>query len=85
MVENTNCLFLAGLYQAEKAIAERILRLAAGKPSWPAIEIEKALAWVETKSAVALSESQKQAVKQALASKVLVITGADQVSARPLL
>src|SRR5258706_8617772 len=75
MVENTNCLFLAGLYQAEKAIAERILRLAAGKPSWPAIEMEKALAWVETKSAVALSESQKQAVKQALASKVLVITG----------
>ncbi len=37
-VETTDCIFLAGLYQAEKAIAERILRLAAGKPSWPRID-----------------------------------------------
>src|SRR5271165_3252518 len=74
-VEATECIFLAGLYQAEKAIAERILRLKAGKPSWPQIDAGKAIAWLAAKSDFALAESQKQAVKLALSSKVLVITG----------
>ena len=74
-VEETECVFLAGLYQAEKGIAERILRLAAGKPSWPEIDAAKAIDWLATKSSFALADSQKQAVELALRSKVLVITG----------
>ena len=74
-VEETECVFLAGLYQAEKGIAERILRLAAGKPSWPEIDAAKAIEWLATKSPFALADSQKQAVELALRSKVLVITG----------
>ncbi|MGO9546469.1 MAG: ATP-dependent RecD-like DNA helicase [Rhodomicrobium sp.] len=74
-VEATECLFLTGLHQAEKAIAERILRLAAGKPAWPEIDAQKAIAWLAAKSDFALAESQKRAVELALSSKVLVITG----------
>jgi exodeoxyribonuclease V alpha subunit len=74
-VEGTECVFLAGLYQAEKGIAERILRLAAGKPSWPEIDAAKAIVWLATRSPFALADSQKQAVELALRSKVLVITG----------
>ena len=74
-VEETECVFLAGLYQSEKGIAERILRLAAGKPSWPEIDGAKAIDWLATKSSFALADSQKQAVDLALCSKVLVITG----------
>ncbi|MFZ1108671.1 MAG: ATP-dependent RecD-like DNA helicase, partial [Rhodomicrobium sp.] len=74
-VEETECVFLAGLYQAEKGIAERILRLAGGKLAWPEIDAAKALAWLGAKTPFALAYSQKQAVELALTSKVLVITG----------
>ena len=74
-VDATECIFLSGLYQAEKGIAERISRLAAGKPTWPQIDAEKAIDWLATKSDFVLAESQKRAVELALSSKVLVITG----------
>src|SRR5262249_7319720 len=44
-VEGTRCFFLTGLYQAEKAIGERILNLAGGVPPWPEIDAGKAIAW----------------------------------------
>jgi exodeoxyribonuclease V alpha subunit len=74
-VEKEECIFLTGLYQAEKAIAERILKLSAGMPPWPQIDAGKAIDWLATKSELALAESQKRAVELALSSKVLVITG----------
>jgi exodeoxyribonuclease V alpha subunit len=52
-----------------------LLRLAAGKCPWGPIDGEKAIPWVEEKNHIQLSESQKNAVKRALSSKVLVITG----------
>ncbi|MFY8098993.1 MAG: ATP-dependent RecD-like DNA helicase, partial [Allorhizobium sp.] len=42
-VGETACIFLAGLYRAEKVIAERLLRLANGTLPWPYIDPEKAL------------------------------------------
>src|ERR1700676_3305007 len=52
------CIFLAGLYRAEQAIAERILRLTSGKLPWPSIDPKKALPWIEQKTGLALAESQ---------------------------
>jgi exodeoxyribonuclease V alpha subunit len=69
------CVFLAGLYRAEQAIAARLTVLSGGTPPWPAIDAEKAMPWVEARTGLSLAESQKQAVHRALASKVLVITG----------
>src|SRR5579864_7014350 len=74
-VGETPCAFLAGLYRAERSIAERLLRLANGTLPWPWIDPDKALPWVADRVGLALAESQTAAIQLALVSKVLVITG----------
>jgi len=74
-VGETGCIFLTGLYRAEQSIAERLRACAVGRPSWPGIDAEKAMSWVEGKTRLALAPSQQEAVRLALRSKVLVITG----------
>ncbi len=74
-VRETPCVFLAGLYQAERVIADRLMRLLNGKLPWPRIDQDKALPWVEKRIGLQLAESQKTAIRLALVSKVLVITG----------
>jgi exodeoxyribonuclease V alpha subunit len=74
-VGETPCVFLAGLYRAERAIAERLARLVDGKLPWPSIDPDKALPWVEQRSGLSLAETQRTAIRLALASKVLIITG----------
>src|SRR5271169_5490417 len=74
-LDGRRCVFLAGLYRAEREIAEKLNALAAGKPPWPLIDADKAIPWVEKRTKLALAESQIEAVRVALASKVLVITG----------
>ena len=69
------CVFLGGLYRAEQGIAERIQRLVNGTLPWPSIDPDKALPWIERKTGLALAESQVAAIRLALLSKVLVITG----------
>src|SRR6195256_4557068 len=39
----TACIFLAGLYRAERAIAEQLLTLSKGKIPWPRIDPDKAI------------------------------------------
>ena len=70
-----DCIFLAWLHTMERQLAGSIRVLAAGAPPWPAIDAEKALPWVEQKLALALADRQREAVRQAIASKLLVITG----------
>ena len=74
-VGETPCVFLAGLHRAERTIAERLMRLANGVLPWPWIDPEKALPWVEKNIGFALAESQVAAIRLALKSKVLVMTG----------
>src|ERR1700739_2565044 len=74
-LEGRRCVFLAGLYRAEREIAEKLNALAIGKPPWPAIDADKAIPWVEQRTKLALADSQRGAVGVALVSKVLVITG----------
>jgi exodeoxyribonuclease V alpha subunit len=84
-VDDRDCVFLAGLHRAERAIAERLLALAAEAPPWPAIDAERAIAWVEARGGITLAHSQREALKRALASKVLVITGGPGVGKTTLL
>ena len=51
------------------------MRLTNGTLPWPWIDSEKALPWVERHIGFALAESQVAAIRLALKSKVLVITG----------
>jgi exodeoxyribonuclease V alpha subunit len=74
-VAETPCVFLAGLHRAERIIAERLMRLANGTVPWPWIDPDKALPWVEQRIGLALAESQVAAIRLALISKVLVMTG----------
>jgi exodeoxyribonuclease V alpha subunit len=74
-VGETASIFLAGLYRAEQVIAERIRRLADGMLPWPAIDPAKALPWIERKTGLSLAQNQAAAIRVALVSKVLVITG----------
>ena len=74
-VGETPCVFLAGLHRAERTIAERLMRLANGVLPWPWIDPDKALPWVAQRIGLALAESQIAAIRLALISKVLVMTG----------
>src|ERR1700726_1280618 len=74
-VGETRCVFLAGLHRAERIIAERLVRLSNGKLPWAWIDPDKALPWVEERIGLALAESQVAAIKLALMSKTLVMTG----------
>ena len=75
LLEGRRCVFLAGLYRAEQTIAERLRVLASAGPAWPPIDAAKAIPWVERRTGLQLAASQREAVRIALSSKVLVITG----------
>ena len=74
-VGDTACIFLAGLYRAEQAIADRLIRIASGRLPWPWIDEEKALPWIEKRSGLQLADSQRAAIRLALMAKALVVTG----------
>jgi exodeoxyribonuclease V alpha subunit len=74
-LDNRRCIFLAGLYHAEREIAAKLETLANGKPPWPVIDADKAIPWVEARTKLALADSQSRALRTALISNVLVITG----------
>ena len=74
-VAQTPCVFLAGLYHAEQVIAGRLFQPINGRLPWPFIDADKALPWIETKTGLTLAESQVAAIRLALMTKVLVITG----------
>ena len=74
-VEGRPCVFLAPLYYAEQSIAAQMQRLGTGGTTVPAFDADKAIPWVEQKLSIQLADSQKEAIRLALSSKLLVITG----------
>ena len=74
-IKGVPCLFLTPLHRAEVGVAKSITRILAGTPPWGLLDAAKSLPWVEGKTGLTLSESQKDAVRLALANKVVVITG----------
>lgn len=74
-VSATPCIFLSELYHAEKGIADRLHDLMSGPLPWPDIDAGKALPWIEAKTGLTLAETQAEAIRLALRSKAMVITG----------
>jgi exodeoxyribonuclease V alpha subunit len=74
-LDEQEAVFLSGLYRSEQSIAMRLLDLAAGNPPWGSIDAEAAIPWVEGRTGLTLAESQRAAVRLAISSKLLVITG----------
>ncbi len=84
-VNGRRCIFLAGLHRAERAIADRLRALREGVLPWPHVDPAKATMWVEGKANITLAESQRAALRLALLSKLLVITGGPGVGKTTLI
>jgi len=84
-VDGAPCVFLAALHAAEKTIAARVRSLAAGRVTWKEVDAGKAIPWVSARLSMTLAPSQVEAVRLALASKFLVITGGPGVGKTTLL
>ncbi|MEA5113366.1 MAG: ATP-dependent RecD-like DNA helicase [Geobacteraceae bacterium] len=74
-IDDRDCLFLTPLHRAEIGTSTNMARLLRGVPPWGHVDAEKAVPWVEKKTGLSLSSSQKSAVELAMSSKVVVITG----------
>jgi exodeoxyribonuclease V alpha subunit len=74
-VEDTACVFLPPIHQAEREVAERLRALSTGRPRWSIEDAEARLHRVERQLAVKLAPGQRAALGAALSSKLLVITG----------
>jgi exodeoxyribonuclease V alpha subunit len=68
-------IFLPLLRDAEERIARQLLRLSKAKEPEPPIDVDKAIPWVEEKTGRKLSPSQHDALRTALRSRAVVITG----------
>ena len=84
-IDDRPCIFLRGLYLAERGIAERLQALSKGLPPWPKIDIDKAIPWVEKKTGKTLAASQRAAIDMVLRSKAAVVTGGPGVGKTTLL
>ena len=68
-------IYLPKLYFAEIDLAKRLQALEHGRHPCPPIDVSKALAWVQQKSGIELAPAQRKALKTAVESKVMIITG----------
>lgn len=68
--------FLQHLYDAELGVVKLLKNLLHHKKTWgETLKLDKAIAWVENETKMALSKSQRQAINIALKNKVVIITG----------
>ncbi|HEX2555116.1 MAG TPA: ATP-dependent RecD-like DNA helicase [Microvirga sp.] len=74
-VEGRRCLFLAGLHGAERALARRLARMALEPVEAEPVGTEAAIDRAEAAMGVTLAEGQREALRLALATKLIVITG----------
>jgi exodeoxyribonuclease V alpha subunit len=74
-IDHQELIFLPALNRAEEGIAARIRGLCASPAQYPAIDFEKAVEWCQQKTGKDLAPSQREALKQALTTRALIITG----------
>ncbi len=75
-IEGETWLYLVSLYKAEVGLAQSVHRIISTKQHpLPAIDVEKAIAWVEGKLKIKLASGQQETIRQACQQKLLVITG----------
>jgi exodeoxyribonuclease V alpha subunit len=75
LIGDEELIFLPRLQHGEIEIARRILELAEAKSRYPAIDIAKAIEWVQKRTGTELAPSQRGALEVAVKSRALVITG----------
>src|ERR1017187_3444696 len=75
IIRDEHLIFLPHLRKAEERIATKIRALAGAQPSYPPIDFDKAVQWCEAKTGKTLAPSQRDALRTALTSRVVIITG----------
>jgi exodeoxyribonuclease V alpha subunit len=70
-----DAVYLRSLHTAEAAGAGRLGLLASTEASPVRIDIERAITWFEQQQTIRLADEQKQAIRSAATSKLLVVTG----------
>jgi exodeoxyribonuclease V alpha subunit len=75
VVRDESRLYSVNLHTAETACAKLLKRLLASPRGEVTIDAARAVAWVERTQQIQFSEEQREAVRRAAESKVLVITG----------
>jgi len=73
--ENNKAVYLSQFYTCETGIAKRLKILLQAPKSVRPVDADKALDWVQKQLSILLAEKQIEAVRSALQSKVMVITG----------
>jgi exodeoxyribonuclease V alpha subunit len=74
-ITGEDLIFLPSVRRAEVEIATRLTRMAGMKADYPEIDADRAIEWLKEKKAIDLAPSQAEALRRALCSRVLVITG----------
>lgn len=85
VVDGTELIFPPHLAMAETEVAQRLRYLSGQTSRYPAIDADKALAWVQRESGRELAGGQEAAVRAALARRALVITGGPGVGKTTIL
>ena len=73
--ENNKAVYLAKFHVCEVGVAARLQELMRFPKKLKAFDREKALEWVQGELKIQLAKNQKQAVKEAIEKKVMVVTG----------
>ena len=68
-------IYVTSLHRAEVAVARGLRRLLEAPIKTAPINVDRALAWYEGESHIALAAQQAEAVRRALSERVLVVTG----------
>lgn len=68
-------LYLKPLFLAEVGVARSVRQLRTGEHPLPAVDVDKALGWVEQKMGIRFADAQREAVRGAVTEKLLVLTG----------
>lgn len=79
IVVEDEAIYLLPFYRAELGVANRIRQMLANRVSrledFRAVNWDKALEWLQTKSNISLTEKQQLAVRTALTEKIAILTG----------
>lgn len=73
--QNDRAVYLAPLHVAETNVAKRLITLMKSPGQLVQIDVERAINWAQQATGIELAEMQKEAIRKAIASKVVVLTG----------
>ena len=75
VIEDSEAVYLRGLYQAERGVADSIKTLTAASVNRKEFDTERAVSWAQKRMALGLTSTQIEAIEMAVTKKFSVVTG----------